>query len=86
MKLMTEHDKKQTNGGIAPMFLWIIIMGVTMTISTITNTVTSIMQATHANEPEKSTKKKSRFYASKHNAGYIRMSAYPSRSTMMSPF
>ncbi|MDR0674981.1 MAG: hypothetical protein LBF36_01800 [Mycoplasmataceae bacterium] len=84
MKLMTEQDKKKTNGGIAPMLLWVIIMGVTMAISTITHTTTSIIEAKHANSNQPY-KKKSQYYASKQNNGYIRMSAYPSRSTMMTP-
>jgi hypothetical protein len=85
MKLMTEHDKKQTNGGIGPMLLWVIIMGVTMTASTITNTVTSIIEAKNASKVQPY-KKKSQYYASKQNNGYIRMSAYPSRSTMTTAF
>jgi hypothetical protein len=59
-------------------------MGVTMMISTATHTATSVMEAKHANSSEPY-KKKSKYYASRQNNGYIRMSAYPSRSTMMSP-
>jgi hypothetical protein len=59
-------------------------MGVTMAVSTITNTVTSIIDAKKPVPTDP--KKKNSYHASKHNNGYIRMSAYPSRSTMTTPF
>jgi hypothetical protein len=85
MKKMTEQDKKQTNGGIAPMLLWVIISGICMGINAITNTATTIASSTHSHESNQPHKKKSQYYASKHNSGYIRMSPFPSRSAVSMP-
>ncbi|MDR1991549.1 MAG: hypothetical protein LBP70_02365 [Mycoplasmataceae bacterium] len=82
---MTKDNKKQTVGGIAPMLLWVIIMGVSMAVSTATHTASSIIDAKQRAKASNEHQNKKSYYAFRQNNGYIRMSAYPSRSTMMAP-
>ncbi|MDR0739539.1 MAG: hypothetical protein LBF00_01465 [Mycoplasmataceae bacterium] len=78
---MSESEKKQINGGIGPMMLWVIIMGVTMGINTLVNTIKTFSES----DEQSSGQKKNQYSASKSKSGYIRMSAFPSRSNIMMP-
>jgi hypothetical protein len=59
-------------------------MGVSMAISAITHTTTAIIDAKQSHN-QQADSKKSHYYSSKSSNGYVRLSPYPSRSTMMMP-
>lgn len=56
-----------------------------MAVNATTNGIASIMNAKHNNNASDTHKKNGRYYASQHRSGYLRMSAFPSRSAMSMP-
>ncbi|MDR3330374.1 MAG: hypothetical protein LBS76_03795 [Mycoplasmataceae bacterium] len=82
MKKMSQTAKKQTNGGIGPMMLWVLIMGVIMAIDTVSNIATSASEAGNSQNGSSSTKRSS-YSASKRSNGYVRVSPFPARTAVM---
>jgi hypothetical protein len=83
MKKMSVAVKKQTNGGIGPMMLWVLIMGVIMAVDTITNIAVTAKESSNSQNGGSSSTKSYSSSASKRNNGYIRMSPFPARTAVM---
>lgn len=77
MKRLDIKERKQNFGGSGTMAAWVAIMGVGMLISSLTSVISTVVQSVTPSSQQKS----NYGYSSKKNA-MVRMSAFPSRSSV----
>jgi hypothetical protein len=82
MTKLNEQTKKEIHGGIGPMMLWVIIMGVIMAVQTAVDVGTTLCASGNSGSSSNNNNK-SNSYTSKHGMGYMRLSPFPARSSMM---
>jgi hypothetical protein len=80
MKSLTNLEKENTSGGIAPMMLWVGVMCVSTLISTVVNSVATLCSTNNTNNTTGSNKTAS---VANNTTGYLRVSPYPNRSSIM---
>jgi hypothetical protein len=85
MVRINETQKKEINGGIAPMMLWVVITGACLAVSTIAGLVQNAVDSSNASTTSNSSTNDARNYTKSNQKGFIRISPKMSSSAFFLP-